>query len=144
MSMSDDAAMNDLMEFLLSLPVSDREKLKDVVSMMLDEVREISKEGSDVLFMGSDGRRVVKGLHFPREVLGSDGPVILPSAFKNIIIGAFSDEFVEENARSIEEMIDDEGERQAAWEELMNTFAIHIAFEFDAAPPGDYDLMLEE
>lgn len=144
MSASDDEAINDLMEFLLGLPATEREKLRDVISTMLDEIREISKEGSDVLFMGSDGKRVVKGLHFPRDVLGSDGPVILPSAFKNIIIGAFSDEFVEEQARDIEETIEDENERQAAWEELMNTFAIHIAFEFDAAPPGDYDLMLEE
>lgn len=141
---SGDESMNDLIEFLLSLPDTEREKLRDVVSTMLEEVREIAKEGSDVLFMGSDGKRVVKGLHFPREVLGSDGPVILPSAFKNIIIGAFSDEFVEEQARDIEETIENDDERQAAWEELMNTFAIHIAFEFDASPPGDFDLMLEE
>ena len=140
----DDEAINDLMEFLLTLPADEREKLRDVVSSMLVEIREIAKEGSDILFMGSDGRRVVKGLHFPREVLGSDGPVILPSAFKNIIIGAFSDEFVEEQALEIEETIDGDDERQAAWEELMNTFAIHIAFEYDASPPGDYDLMLEE
>lgn len=144
MDRNDDEALNDLMEFLLSLPGEEREKLRDVISTMLVEVREIAKEGSDVLFMGSDGKRVVKGLHYPREVLGSDGPVILPSAFKNIIIGAFSDEFVEEQARDIEETIDNDEERQAAWEELMNTLAIHIAFEFDAAPPGDYDLMFEE
>lgn len=144
MSQSGDESLNDLMEFLLGLPADEREKLRDVVSTMLSEVREIAKEGSDVLFMGSDGRRVVKGLHYPREVLGGDGPVILPSAFKHIIIGAFSDEFVADQARDIEESIDDEDERQAAWEELMNTFAIHVAFEFDAAPPGDYDLMLEE
>lgn len=144
MAASDDESLNDLMEFLLSLPADEREKLRDVVSTMLIEVREIAKEGSDVLFMGSDGRRVVKGLHFPREVLGSDGPVILPSAFKNIIIGAFSDEFVAEQALDIDESFDTDEEKQAAWEELMNTFAIHVAFEFDAAPPGDYDLMLEE
>ena len=144
MDRNDDEALNDLMEFLLSLPGEEREKLRDVISTMLVEVREIAKEGSDVLFMGSDGKRVVKGLHYPREVLGSDGPVILPSAFKNIIIGAFSDEFVEEQATEIEETIDNDEERQAAWEELMNTLAIHVAFEFDAAPPGDYDLMFEE
>lgn len=139
-----DDAMKDLMEFLLGLPGEEREKLRDVISTMLQEVREISKEGSDVLFMGSDGSRVVKGLHFPRDVLGSDGPVILPSAFKNIIIGAYSDEFIAEQASEIEESIEDEVERQSAWEELMNSFAIQVAFEFDASPPVDFDLMLEE
>lgn len=142
--MNNEESMKELMEFLLSLPEDEREKLRDVLGTMLREVRDISKEGSDILFMGSDGRRVVKGLHFPREVLGSDGPVILPSAFKNIIVGAFSDEFIEEQAREIEETIENDDERQAAWEDLMNTFAIHVAFEFDASPPLDFDLMLEE
>jgi hypothetical protein len=131
--------------FLASMEPGERERLRELFQQMSDEMprppdlHEPTDVLSDLLFVGTDGRRVVKGFHYSREVLGQDGPVILPSSSEFVIMGAFADEFVQETAHEIESSWDTYEEQSNAWEMQMADFAHMIAAEYDKNPPGRLD-----
>lgn len=130
-------AFDDFMEFyeLVSAMTEDERKLflesLDDVSF---EVNNNNLSGThDVLFIGSDGKRVVKGLHFPREGLGSDGPVLFPETSEFILVAAYSDEFIQLKANDINEKYWSEDDKNAAWSDLMQELAMEIAYAADNA-----------
>ena len=88
---------DQIMRFLESLPGPETTKLKDLMDKLAEQMIETQGDGNDVLFCGSDGKTIIKAVHYPRSVLNQDGPVILPSADNKVILAAFSDEFVQEN-----------------------------------------------
>lgn len=99
------------------------------------ELEESRKKGSDVLFLGSDGKRLVKCLHVPREGLGEDGPVIFPGVSNFIIVAAYSDEFIQELVNDLIAEYDTDEEREQEWERLMSTLAADITYIYNANPP---------
>lgn len=147
MSIEDFDDFEDLEEFArfaATLDDSERKTLDELLSSLAGELAEQMTPPGDLLFVGSDGKRVVKGLHYPREVLGEDGPVILPSASHFVILGAYSDEFIQREADDIAGLFDDNDEREDAWQRLMAEYAYSISKKFDDNPPADYSQLFEE
>lgn len=136
--------LEDFARFASSLNDSERKTLEELLSSLAGELVEQMTPPKDLLFVGSDGKRVVKGFHYPREVLGEDGPVILPSASQFVILGAYSDEFIQREADEIAGLFDDYEERDDAWERLMAEYAYDISKKFDDNPPEDYSKLFEE
>jgi len=136
--------LEDFARFASSLNDSERKTLEQLLSSLAGELVEQMTPPKDLLFVGSDGKRVVKGLPYPREVLGEDGPVILPSASQFVILGAYSDEFIQREADEIAGLFDDYEERDDAWERLMAEYAYDISKKFDDNPPEDYSKLFEE
>jgi len=134
---------NSLLGFIANLSSKDRNRLREALDVMKKELSgkiDIGAElasgtPGDLLFVGSDGNRVVKGFHYSRKVLGEDGPVILPSSSPFVLIGAFSDEYIQSCADEIEDCYDTPSEKQAAWEQQMADYAMRIADKHDDSPP---------
>lgn len=99
------------------------------------ELEESRKKGSDVLFLGSDGKRLVKCLHVPRSGLGGDGPVLFPGVSNFIIVAAYSDEFIQDLVNDLISEFDTEEEREQEWSRLMSTLAADITYIYDNEPP---------
>jgi hypothetical protein len=136
--------LEEFARFAASLDNEERHTLDELLSSLATELVEQMTPPEDLLFVGSDGKRVVKGLHYPREVLGEDGPVILPSASQFVILGAFSDEFIRSDADEIAGRFDSDDEREDAWQSLMANYAYSISKKFDDNPPEDYSRLFEE
>lgn len=136
--------LEEFANFVSGLDGDDRKSLEELLSTLSSELTEQMSPPPDLLFIGSDGKRVVKGLHYPREVLGEDGPVILPSASEFVILGAYSDEFIRDEANDIAGQFFDNDERETAWHSLMADYAYSIAKKFDDNPPEDYSRFFKE
>lgn len=148
----DDASVADfikLMGYLSAMSPEERDKLRESLNVMANELSmkeerfEKTEIPSDLLFIGSDGNRVVKGLHYAREVLGGDGPVILPMSSPGVIIGAYSDEFIQSEAAEISETYETYEEQNQAWENRMAFFAMRIAKHYDQEKPESLDDFLK-
>lgn len=135
--------------FLASMQPGERDRLRELFETMSNEISSPSERyeptevPSDLLFVGTDGRRVVKGFHYSREVLGQDGPVIFPSSSEFVILGAFADEFIQERAEEIQSSWDTYEEQSDAWEIQMADFAFMVAAEYDKNPPGQMEDFLK-
>ena len=140
-------AFNDIArfaEFTARMNDDERKTLSELLSSLAGELVEQMTPPKDLLFVGSDGYRLVKCLHYPREVLGEDGPVILPSASEFVILGALSDEFIQHDADEIAGLFDDAEDRDDAWYHLMTEYALTISEKFDDNPPEDYSNLFKE
>jgi|GEM_PF-1665354 len=134
------------LEILRGVPLDQRNNLKDVIDTFLLEVTgEEDPDGGprkDVLFIGSSGSHVVKCLHYPRDVIGGDGPILLPTSSKFLIIGAYADEFINERANEIHQDYDTTEEQNDAWTQLMNAYAVDIVHAHEQQPPPTFDTLL--
>lgn len=149
----DDASIAEFMSLLgyvASLTSEDRARLRENLNAMVnelyiqDETIEKTEIPSDLLFIGSNGSHVVKGLHYSREVLGSDGPVILPSSSSMVIVGAYSDEFIAQATDEIQAQYDSYEEQSEAWERQMESYALAIARKYEENPPARLDDFLRD
>ena len=150
--LADDSSVADflsLVGYSSSMSPEERDKLREnlnalaLSASMSAEKIEKTEIPSDLLFIGSDGRRVVKGLHYSRDALGEDGPVILPISSPTVIVGAFSDEFVQKDAEEISSQYDSYEEQSEAWERRMGLYALRIAQRYDDDPPSGVDEFLK-
>ena len=66
---------DDFINFIGRLPEQQRDYISDMFEAMASSADEV--EPTDLLFVGSDGERVVKCFHYPIKVLGKNGPVII-------------------------------------------------------------------
>lgn len=130
-----DDSFRDLFSFLGNLDDLMPGSLAECISEVAFELGESRKKGSDILFLGSDGKRLVKCLHVPREGLGADGPVLLPGVSKHIIVAAYSDEFIRSLADDLVAEFDTEAEREEEWARVLSVLAHDIAYCYDAEPP---------
>lgn len=142
-------SMNELeffLEILRDIPLDQRHNLKEVIDTFLLEVTdEGDPDGGprkDLLFIGSSGTHVVKCLHYPRDVLGGDGPVLLPTSSKFLIAGAYSDEFINDRANEIHDGYGTPEEKNDAWAQLMNEYAVDIVYAYEQQPPPTFDALL--
>jgi hypothetical protein len=136
------------LEILRETPLDQRHKLKETIDAFLLEVTsENDPDGGpqkDLLFIGSSGTHVVKCLHYPREVLGGDGPVLLPTSSKFIIAGAYSDEFINDRANEIHDSYSSTEDKNDAWAQLMNDYAVDIVHAYEQQPPPSFDALIME
>jgi len=115
-----------------------RARLHRIMSALAGELSDSMGDGEATLFCGSDGNVVVRGFHYPHSVLGEDGPVILPSSSPDIVLGAYSDEYINRAADALREEYDDSDEREAEWENFMNLCAVAIAEKAREEAPFDF------
>lgn len=118
-----------------------RTRLHRIMSALAGELASSMDDQESTLFCGSDGSVVVRGFHYPYSVLGEDGPVILPSSSSDVVLGAYSDEYINRAADTLREEYDDADERELEWENFMNLCAVAIAekakeepFDFAGVP----------
>ena len=133
---------------LRAMPREEFEKIAGIAGLLAAEMAEQQSEGeSSMLFCGSDGRVVVKAYHYPRELIGSDGPICLPSSNDLVVIGAYSDEFIQRQSDEIRnEFPFDEMAREKAWEQFLNICATELAKVANDAPleADIFDKFLED
>lgn len=130
---------DEILKFLMALPGTQTLKLKDLMAKLGTEMVETQKDGNDVLFCGSDGNTIIKAVHFPRSVLGEDGPVILPSADSKVILAAFADEFVQSNLDEVRNVFQDLEVREHQWEQFLNGLAVKVSRKFAETEKFDWD-----
>ena len=130
---------DEILKFLMALPGKQTLKLKDLMAKLGTEMVEKQKDGNDVLFCGSDGNTIIKAVHFPRSVLGEDGPVILPSADSKVILAAFADEFVQSNLDEVRNVFQDLEVREHQWEQFLNGLAVKVSRKFAETEKFDWD-----
>jgi hypothetical protein len=130
---------DEILRFLMALPGGQTLKLKDLMERLSTEMVETTNNGTDVLFCGSDGKTVIKAVHFPRSVLGEDGPVILPSADPKVILAAFSDEFVQGNLDEVRNVFADLEVREHQWEQFLNSLAAKVSRKHAETEEFDWD-----
>lgn len=149
---SDEESVADflnLIGYITQMSPEDRDKLRENLSALAFEFKTSGMElekteiPSDILFIGSDGRRVVKGFHYSRDVLGEDGPVIMPTSSAAVVLGAYSDEFIKERADQVTSQYETYEEQAAAWEMQMSEFALDIAAKYDKEQPPGLDEFLK-
>lgn len=132
---------DEILKFLIALPGKQTLKLKDLMSKLGTEMVETGAEGgTDVLFCGSDGKTIIKAVHCPRSVLGEDGPVILPSADSQVILAAFSDEFVQGSLDEVRNVFPDLAVREHQWEQFLNGLAAKVSRKHAETPEFDWDI----
>lgn len=130
---------DEILNFLMQLPGHETLKLKDLMSRLHHEMQETQADGNDVLFCGSDGKTIIKAVHYPRSVLGEDGPVILPSADSKVILAAFSDEFVQGSLDEVRNVFADGEVREHQWEQFLNGLAAQVSRKHAEAEEFDWD-----
>ena len=130
---------DEILKFLIALPGKQTLKLKDLMAKLGTEMVETTTNGNDVLFCGSDGNTIIKAVHFPRSVLGEDGPVILPSADSKVILAAFADEFVQSNLDEVRNVFQDLEVREHQWEQFLNSLAAKVSRKHAESEEFDWD-----
>ena len=131
---------DEILNFLMSLPGPETLKLKDLMDKLGSEMIETTSDGNDVLFCGSDGNTIIKAVHFPRSVLGEDGPVILPSADPKVILAAFADEFVQGTLDEVRNVFADPKVREHQWEQFLNGLAVKVSRKHAETEDFDWDI----
>ena len=124
----------------MAMPSHETEKLKGLMDKLAEQMIETQKDGNDVLFCGSDGKTIIKAVHFPRSVLGEDGPVILPSADPKVILAAFADEFVQGSLDEVRNVFADLEVREHQWEQFLNSLAAKVSRKHAESEEFDWDI----
>lgn len=137
-----EALRDEIMKFLQALPGPEASKLKNLMDKLAEQMIETQGDGNDVLFCGSDGKTIIKAVHFPRSVLQEDGPVILPSADSTVILAAFSDEFVQSNLDEVRNVFRDPEVREHQWEQFLNSLAAKVSRAHAESAVFDWDEVL--
>ena len=133
----------DLLKFLQSLPAETQEHISAVLNTLISELMETDMKNDDVLFCGSNGKRVVKCMHYDRKLLGGvDGPVIFPSANPMVVIGAYSNEFIENKAAEFRTSYADSEDCEEQWHLFLNGLADDVAYKAEVLPAPEFEDLL--
>ena len=133
---------DQILSYLMQMPDQEAQKLKHLMDKLAEQMMETTSDGNDVLFCGSDGKTIIKAVHYPRSVLQEDGPVILPSADSKVILAAFSDEFVQMSLDEVRNVFQDLEVREHQWEQFLNSLAVKVSRKHAETP--DFDWVLPE
>ena len=113
----------DFVEFLNGLPAEQKEKLHDLLSVLVQELFTTTTTDNDVVFCGSNGQKVIKCVTCAREALGEDGPVILPSSNSTVILFCVSTEFLEAQVESFRNLYPDSELCEQEWQKFLDSLA---------------------
>jgi len=130
--------LEGIREELESFPTEAQQRLRRIMGALATELTSSMEEQDATLFCGSDGNVVVRGFHYPHSVLGEDGPVILPSSSPDVVLGAYSDEYINRAADNLRDEFEDKDQRELEWEQFMNLCAIAIAEKAREEEPFDF------
>jgi hypothetical protein len=88
---------------------------------MQAELTQALRGSESILVVGTEGERTITIILAPRAVVGSRGPVLVPTSDKGRIVSMVSREFVEKCSVVCENMEDQDG-AQEKWEKLLEFF----------------------
>ena len=111
----------------------------EVAAAMLEELEETEQKVHNVMFVATDGRYAIKAIHVPESSIGNvNGPVLFPCSNPNVILAAFSKEYIQSQIEYIENL--DAGLRDEAWVEFLECLNDEITLECESNPPTWKDL----
>ena len=88
---------------------------------MQAELTQALRGSDNILVVGTEGERTVTIVIAPRAVVGSKGPVLIPSSDKGRIVSMVAKEFIEKCALKCQNEEDQDG-AQEKWEQLLEFF----------------------
>lgn len=133
----------ELLEFLQSLPAEAQKHIALVLNTLITELMGTNPKDDDIFFCGSNGKRVIKCMHYARKLLGGvDGPVLLPSANPMVVIGAYSNEFIENKAQEFRISYADSEECEQQWHYFLNSLADDVANKSEVLPAPKFEDLL--
>jgi|TARA_B110001454_G_scaffold216596_1_gene240163 hypothetical protein len=126
-----------LLRSLETLPEEVLAAMATVLNVLVREVLGTMRGEKDVLFCGSNGKTVVKCLHYDRSVLGGeDGPVIFPSSNPIVLLGAYSNEYIEGKVAEYRNIYSDPEVIESQWQLFLNSLAEDIAAQHSGEEPN--------
>lgn len=82
-------------------------------------------------------------MHYDRKLLGGvDGPVIFPSANPMVVIGAYSNEFIENKAAEFRTSYADSEDCEQQWHLFLNGLADEVAYKAEILPAPKFEDLL--
>lgn len=134
--------INDIVEYLEGLPAEVVERLGSMVQAVLGEMLITHNKEHDVVFCGSNGRKVVKCVHYDRSVLDTDGPVLLPSSNNLVLLAAVSTQSIEDKVSEFRNMYPDPEACEHQWQLHLDGLAEAIAGLAKNAAPIEWEELL--
>lgn len=140
---------NPFDDFEASVPFERKEELAaamaasgisdEVAAAMLEELEETEQKEHNVIFVSTDGAYAIKAIHVPESSIGNvNGPVLFPCSNPNVILAAFSKEYIQDQIDYIEQLVP--GLRDEAWVEFLELLNEKITLECESHPPTWKDL----
>ena len=93
----------------------------ELTKNMQAELTQALRGSENILVVGTEGERTITIVIAPRAVVGSRGPVLIPTTDKIRVVSMVSKEFVEECALTCQNM-EDQDEAQEKWDQLLKFF----------------------
>ena len=137
-------ADEEIMKFLESLPPELTEQLQNVIQALIAELILTPDKEYDVVFCGSNGKNVIKCVHYDRAVLDGDGPILLPSANPLVTLAAISTQKVDETVSDYKLIYPDPEECEANWQAFLDNMANDIASLAETRAPARWEQLLDE
>ena len=137
-------AEEEILDFLRSLPPELIEQIQNVVQALISELIFTPNKEHDVVFCGSNGKNVIKCVHYDRAVLGDDGPIILPSSNPLVTLAAISTEKVNETVAEYKNIYPDPELCESHWQAFLDSTAVEIAHLAETIVPVRWEQLLDE
>lgn len=133
----------DLLHWIASLSPEEQQRIMEFANLLGSELISAGSGGEEkeLLFAGNAGSKVVKCLHYPVEVLGCEGPILLPSSNSKVILGAVADELVYRKIAEYTDRYADDFTRAKYWEMYLHGVAAEIV-ELSENDTTDWDALL--
>ena len=93
----------------------------ELTKNMQAELTQALRGSENILVVGTEGERTITIVIAPRAVVGSRGPVLIPTTDKIRVVSMVSKEFVEKCALRCQNM-EDQDEAQEKWDQLLKFF----------------------
>jgi hypothetical protein len=126
----------------------------EIVNEVRQQLADVEDEQSSIIFIFTEGRYVVTGIHVhPAALDGKDGPILMRGAGDNLIIAAFSRNYIIRLLEESEEL-ETYGEESAglfpglnqqehAWMQQLEKMASLVRVELVSNPPEKWEDILE-
>lgn len=137
-------ADREILEFLDNLPPELAEQLQHLVQALISELLLTPNKEHDVVFCGSNGKNIIKCVHYDRKVLGDDGPIILPSANPLVTLAAISTQKVNETVSEYKNIYPDPELCESHWQSFLDSMANDIAHMAETRSPARWEQLLDE
>jgi acetone carboxylase gamma subunit len=134
----------EIIEFLESLPPEVNEQLQILIQGLMAELILTPDKEHDVVFCGSNGKNIIKCVHYDRRVLDGDGPIILPSANPFVTLAAISTEIVNETVSEYKNVYPDPEVCESHWQAFLDNTASDIASLAESTTPTRWEQLLDE
>jgi acetone carboxylase gamma subunit len=137
-------ADEEIMEFLENLPPELSEQIQAVIQALIGELILTPNKEHDVVFCGSNGKNIIKCVHYDRAVLGDDGPIILPSANPLVTLAAISTQKVNDTVSEYKNIYPDPEVCESHWQAFLDSTANDIAHMAETSSPARWEQLLDE